>query len=150
VIGFVRFVVFALGSAALLIAAKPPPTPSRSTPEQNQFDLVVGNWPVRDSSGHVTGTTTFSKEYGGCVLIERWRGVGPAGEGLGVIGYRPASRTWHRDFIDHSRVVEGFTDPWVMRARQSSTRGENSRLPVTSDRYRFGWNRSLQVGLRPT
>jgi hypothetical protein len=108
VIGFVRFVVLALGSAAVLIAAEPPPTLSRSTPEQNQFDFVIGNWLVRDSSGHVIGTTTFSKEYGGCVLIERWRGVGPAGEGLGVIGFKPASKTWHRDFIDQGGYVLAF------------------------------------------
>lgn len=107
-IGFVRFVVLALGSAAVLIAAEPPPTPSRSTPEQNQFDFVVGNWLVRDSSGHVIGTTTLSKEYGGCVLIERWRGVSPAGEGQGVIGYQQATRTWHRDFIEHGGVVLSF------------------------------------------
>ena len=107
-IGFSRFVVLAFGSAAVLTAAGPSPTPSRSTPEQSQFDFVVGNWLVRDSAGHVVGTTTFSKEYGGCVLIERWRGVGPAGEGLGVIGYRPASKTWHRDFIDHFGPVLAF------------------------------------------
>jgi len=108
VIRFARFAFLVLGSAAVLVAAEPSPTPSRSTPEQSQFDFVVGNWLVRDSSGHVVGTTTFSKEYGGCVLIERWRGVGPAGEGLGVIGYRPASKTWHRDFIDHGGFVLAF------------------------------------------
>jgi hypothetical protein len=108
VIGFVRVVVLVLGSAAMVFAAEPLPAPSRSTPEQSQFDFVIGNWLVRDSSGHVIGTTTVSKEYGGCVLIERWRGVGHAGEGLGVIGYQPASRTWHRDFIDHGGLVLAF------------------------------------------
>ena len=107
-IGVGRIVVLILGSAATLSAAGPPPTQSCSTQQHHQFDFVVGNWLVRDSSGHVIGTTTFSKEYGGCVLIERWRGVGPAGEGLGVIGYRPASRTWHRDFIDQGRVALSF------------------------------------------
>jgi len=98
----------ALGSAAMLFAAEPLPTAPPAAPAQNQFDFVIGNWLVRDSSGAVIGTTTISKEYGGCVLIERWRGVGPAGEGLGVIGYRPASRTWHRDFIEQGGVVLAF------------------------------------------
>lgn len=106
-IGLVRIVVLAVGSAAMLFAAESP-TESCSTPQHQQFDFVIGNWLVRDSSGHAIGTTTVSREYGGCVLIERWRGVGDAGEGLGVIGYNPASRTWHRDFIDHGGVVLAF------------------------------------------
>src|SRR6185436_7424060 len=55
--------------------------------------------------------------YGGCVLIETWHGVGSAGESLGVIGYRPESRRWHRDFLDHGGVVlalEGARDGAAM------------------------------------
>lgn len=107
-IGLVRIVVLGLGSAAMLVAAEPLPPQSCSTAQHQQFDFVIGNWLVRDSSGHAIGTTTVSKEYGGCVLIERWRGVGHAREGLGVIGYQPASRTWHRDFIDHGGFVLAF------------------------------------------
>jgi len=33
------------------------------------------------------------------------RGVANSGEGLGVVGYQPARRTWHRDFIDHNGFV---------------------------------------------
>lgn len=102
-IGLVR--TLALGSTALFLAAEPLPVQSCSTTQHQQFDFVIGNWLVRDSSGHAIGTTTVSKEYGGCVLIEKWRGVGNSGEGLGVMGYRPASGTWHRDFIDHGGFV---------------------------------------------
>ena len=106
-IGVVRIVVLALGAAATIFAAEPLQAQCTSA-EFHQFDFVVGNWLVRDSSGHVSGTVTLSREYGGCVLIERWRGVGNAREGLGVIGYQPASKTWHRDFIDHGGFVLAF------------------------------------------
>jgi hypothetical protein len=107
VIGVVRILVLALGSAAMLFAAEPLRAQCSSA-QHHQFDFVVGNWLVRDSLGHVSGTVTVSREYSGCVLIERWRGVGNAGEGLGVIGYRPASKTWHRDFIDEGGFVLAF------------------------------------------
>ena len=103
-IGVVRSAVLALGSAAMLFAAEPLHAQCSSA-QHHQFDFVVGNWLIRDSSGHASGTVTVSREYGGCVLIERWRGVGNAGEGLGVIGYQPGSQTWHRDFIDDGRFV---------------------------------------------
>jgi hypothetical protein len=107
VIGVLRILVLVLGSAAMLSAAEPLPDQCSSA-QHRQFDFVVGNWLVRDSSGHAIGTTTVSKEYGGCVLIERWRGVGNSNEGLGVIGYQPGSKIWHRDFIDHSGFVLAF------------------------------------------
>ena len=102
-----RVVVLALGSAGMLFSAEPLHGQCSSA-QNHQFDFVVGNWLVRDSSGHAIGTVTVSHEYGGCVLIERWRGVGNAGEGLGVIGYQPGSQTWHRDYIDHCGVVLAF------------------------------------------
>jgi hypothetical protein len=32
-------------------------------------------------------------------LIETWLGVGGAGASLGIIGYQPERRRWHRDFL---------------------------------------------------
>lgn len=106
-IGFVRIVVSVLGSAAMLCAAEPLHAQCTSA-AHHQFDFVVGNWLVRDSSRHAIGTVTVSHEYGGCVLIERWHGAGNSGEGLGVIGYQPASKVWHRDYIDKGGFVQTF------------------------------------------
>ena len=103
-IGVVRIVGLALGSAALLFAAERRHDQCSSAPHR-QFDFVIGNWLVRDSSAQAIGTVTLSKEYGGCVVIEKWRGVANSGEGLGVAGYEPARGTWHRDFIDHDGFV---------------------------------------------
>jgi hypothetical protein len=100
-------VVWALGPGGLLCAGAPLQAQCASA-QQHQFDFVVGNWLVRDSSGRAIGTVTVSHAYGGCVLIERWRGVRNSGEGLGVIGYQPGSKTWHRDFIDHGGFVLAF------------------------------------------
>jgi len=104
VIGVVRIVVLGLCSAAMLCAAEPLHAQCESV-THHEFDFVVGNWLVRDSSGQAIGTVTVSHEYGGCVLIERWRGVGNSSEGL---GYQAGSRTWHRDFIDHGGLILAF------------------------------------------
>ena len=104
-------------SAALVSAAEGTRDQACATAQHHEFDFVIGNWLVRDSSGQVTGTATIAKGYGGCVLIETWQGVGRAGESLGVIGYRPESRRWHRDFLDPGGVVltlEGERDGAAM------------------------------------
>jgi hypothetical protein len=101
----VKPALVALLSAVMVSAAESPPGESCATAQQHEFDFVIGNWLVRDSSGQAIGTATVAKGYGGCVLIETWLGVGSAGESLGVIGYLPASRRWHRDFLDPGGVV---------------------------------------------
>jgi hypothetical protein len=102
-----------------------------SSAQHQQFGFLVGNWLVRDSSGHASGTVTVSYDYGGCVLIERWRGVGNSGEGLGVIGYRPGSKTWHRDYIDRSGFVstlDGRLDGATMVMRGTDYQSDVVRL----------------------
>jgi hypothetical protein len=85
---------------------------SCATVHHHEFDFVIGNWLVRDSAGQAIGTVTVAKAYGGCVLIETWLGVGSAGESLGVIGYQPESRRWHRDFLDPGGVVLALEGEW--------------------------------------
>jgi hypothetical protein len=101
-----------LVAAFALGAAGPRRDRSCTAAEHRQFDFFVGNWLVADRSGRVLGTATVTKEYGGCVSIEKWRGVGDADEGLGVAGYRPESRSWHRDFADETGVVLALDGRW--------------------------------------
>jgi hypothetical protein len=94
-----RPVLVALLSAAMVSAAERQPGESCATVHHHEFDFVIGNWLVRDSSGQAAGTTTVARAYGGCVLIETRLGVGSGGESLGIIGYLPEQRRWHRDFL---------------------------------------------------
>jgi hypothetical protein len=98
--GVVRPALIFLLSVAMLSAAESHLDDSCPTSRQHGFDFVIGNWLVRDSSGHAVGTATISRAYGGCILIERWLGVGSTGESLGIIGYQPESGSWRRDFLD--------------------------------------------------
>lgn len=136
-IGIVRIVALVIGSAALLCGAGPLHAQC-SSPQHHQFDFVIGNWLVRDSSGHAIGTTTVTSEYGGCVLIEKWRGVANSGEGLGVAGYQPARGTWHRDFIAESGFVlaiDGQLEGTVMVMTGKDYTPDGARL------HRVTWTR---------
>ena len=100
-----RPMVAALLSAAMLLAAERLPAQACSTSADQEIDFLIGNWLVSDSSGQAIGTTSIRKAYGGCVLIERWRGIGNSDEGLGVIGYDPNGSSWHREFLDRRGFV---------------------------------------------
>jgi hypothetical protein len=113
----VKPALLALLSAVMLSAAESHPEEPCDAAQQHELDFVIGNWLVRDSSGQVAGTATIARKYGGCVLIETWLGVGSVGESLGVIGYQPEQRRWHRDFLDPGGVVlslEGRMDGAAM------------------------------------
>ena len=99
--------------------------------------FFLGNWLVRDRSDHIIGTATVSREYSGCVLIEKWRDAGDSGEGLGVAGYVPASITWHEDFIDHSGFVLTF-DGHMRSGAMAMTGKDYSKQDVTQ-LHRLTW-----------
>ena len=54
-----------------------------SDPTYRQFDFWLGEWEVRKLDGTLAGTNRISKEYGGCVLRERYSNAqGYSGESL--------------------------------------------------------------------
>ena len=95
-------------SAAMFVAAGSPPAESCATADRHEFDFVIGNWLVRDSSDHAVGTATVTRAYAGCVLVETWFGVGSIGESLGIIGFDTETGRWHRSFLDPAGVVLTF------------------------------------------
>ncbi len=90
---------------ASILGTTQPLAASCSTAEHRQFDFLLGNWVVRDRTGRVLGVHSVSKQYGGCALIELWREAVSGKEGLGVIGYRLESGTWHHDLMIHVGFV---------------------------------------------
>ena len=120
-----RPALMVLLSAAMVSAAGSPPGESCATAQRHDFDFVVGNWLVRDSSGRAIGTATVARAYAECVLIETWLGVGSAGESLGIIGFQSESGRWHRDFLDPTGVVLSLAG-----------RMEGSAMVMTGTEYR--------------
>ena len=126
-----RPAVIGLLSAAMLFAAEGPPGEPCATAQRHEFDFVIGNWLVRDSAGQARGTATIARAYAGCVLLETWIGAGSEGEGLGIIGFEPASGSWHRDYLDDAGVVlslEGRMEGPAMTMRGKEYRPEGVRV----------------------
>ena len=80
-----------------------PPAPC-SDPAYRQFDFWVGKWDVFRPDGKVAGTNRIEKEYGGCVLHERYTTPGRyTGESLN--SYDPARKVWHQTWVDNSGML---------------------------------------------
>lgn len=126
-----------------------------ATAQADQFDFIVGNWLVRDASGRAIGTASVSKVYGGCVLMEKRRGAGNSGESLGVVGYQPASKTWHRDFIDDNGfllAIEGQMDGAAMVMTGKDYQSDVTRMhrvtwtPMSDGSVEERWQTSTDAG----
>ncbi len=101
-----------LSAVVLSAAAESRPGPSCATAERHEFDFVLGNWLVRDAAGQLVGTTTVSKAYDGCVMLETWLGAGSAGVSLGVVGYVEGRGRWRRDFLERGGEVLTLEGGW--------------------------------------
>lgn len=73
--------------------------------EFRQFDFWIGEWTVTDAtSGKEAGRNTISREYGGCVLVERWRGTrGMTGSSFNV--FVPEEKKWVQIWVDSTGLL---------------------------------------------
>ena len=102
-------------SAATAYAAPP-----CAAPEYGQFDFWIGEWRVLKPDGTVAGTNRIDREYGGCVLHERYQTAkGYSGESLNT--YDPGRKRWHQTWVDNTGICCCSTaacrdSPWSWRA----------------------------------
>lgn len=73
-------------------------------PEYRQFDFWVGEWQVMKPDGTVAGANSIRREYGGCVLHERYQTPrGYSGESLN--SYDPGRKRWHQTWVDNTGTL---------------------------------------------
>ncbi len=74
------------------------------SPEYLQFDFWIGDWIVYGQKGKFAGTNRIQREYGGCVLHERYdTGKGYSGESLNT--YDASRKVWHQTWVDTSGTL---------------------------------------------
>lgn len=67
--------------------------------EHRQFDFWVGEWNVHRPDGTLAGANSIKREYGGCVLHERYStSRGYSGESLNM--YDVGRKVWHQTWVD--------------------------------------------------
>src|ERR1700738_2597666 len=71
-----------------------------ATPLNRQFDFWIGRWRVTDAATKkFDGTNDVTRELGGCVLQEHWKGAeGSAGTSFNL--YDASRKRWHQTWVD--------------------------------------------------
>jgi hypothetical protein len=95
---------------AASVSQAAPPAPCSSA-ENRQFDFWIGDWQVHKPDGTFAGINRITREYGGCVVHERYAtGKGYSGESLNV--YDAARKVWHQTWVDDGGVLLTLEGRW--------------------------------------
>jgi hypothetical protein len=123
---------FCLGYCAALPATAAP----CDTAAHRAFDFWLGEWQVTTPDGKVAGVNRIEREYGGCVLHERYTtGRGYSGESLNV--YDASRKLWHQTWVDTSGtllLLEGGVRDGKM-VLEGQTAGADAQLT----KHRITW-----------
>ena len=83
-----------------------PPQPC-TAPEHRQFDFWIGDWQVHKPDGSFVGINRITREYGGCVIHERYAtGRGYSGESLNA--YDANKKHWEQFYVDNAGGLNHF------------------------------------------
>jgi hypothetical protein len=146
----VRVILFLLPLLSLLGQADPAPAPPSQSPpcqasEHRQFDFWLGEWEVRTPDGKLAGINRIEREYGGCVLHERYESASTyRGESLNA--YDPARKVWHQNWVDNGGLlllIEGG-----LRDGRMVMEGETTGSDGQVTRHRITWTPGADGGLR--
>ncbi len=106
-----------------------------SDPGYRQFDFWLGKWEVFGLDGKLVATNSIEKEYGGCVVHERYATLKMyTGESLNT--YDPARKVWHQTWVDNTGMLlllEGKFDgkSMVLEGKTLDTAGKEIRHRIT-------------------
>jgi len=128
-----RIVLVAVGC---IVASLPAAAAPCDASEHRQFDFWLGEWEVRTPDGKLAGTNRIEREYGGCVLHERYdTGRGYSGESLNV--YDAPRKAWHQTWVDTSGtllLLEGG-----LRDGRMVLEGQTVGADAQTTRHRITW-----------
>jgi hypothetical protein len=69
--------------------------------EHRHFDFWLGEWNMTDTpSGQSVGTSTISREPGGCAVYEEYVSPTPISPGRSISFYEPNTKRWYQQYID--------------------------------------------------
>lgn len=95
---------------ALFCLLGSPPAPAAvaatpcAAPEHRAFDFWLGEWNVHRPDGTLAGSNRIEREYGGCVIHERYETPsGYRGESLNA--YDASREVWHQTWVDNSGLL---------------------------------------------
>lgn len=106
------------------------------TPAHHAFDFWLGTWEVHTPAGKLAGINRIEREYGGCVVHERYTTEGGySGESLNV--FDVGRQVWHQTWVDNGGtllVLEG-----VLRDGQMVLEGTTVGRDAKTRHQRITW-----------
>jgi hypothetical protein len=129
------FARIAFALLPLAFGAAPALAASCDGPAHLAFDFWIGEWEVRGPAGRLAGINRIEKEYGGCVLHERYTTPGAySGESLNV--YDATRKVWRQTWVDTAGtllLLEGdFRDgKMVLEGQTVGTDGQVVKHRIT-------------------
>ena len=135
------------GLVALLVATAMPLACAApgDTPAHRAFDIWLGTWEVRTPNGKLAGVNRIEREYGGCVIHERYATERDySGESLNV--YDASRKVWHQTWVDTSGtllLLEGGVQGDAM-VLEGQTQGKDGKRT----RHRISWTPNVDGSVR--
>lgn len=117
------------------LAAAPVLAAPCDAPEHRQFDFWLGTWAVHTPDGKLAGVNRIEREYGGCVLHERYSTERDyRGESLNA--YDAGRRVWHQTWVDSQGTLllleGGLRDgSMVLEGQTAAPDGQVTRHRIT-------------------
>ena len=124
-----------LGACLIAGAGRPALAAPCEAPEYRQFDFWVGEWDVHGAAGKMAGSNHIEREYGGCVLHERYTTPGGyIGESLNT--WDAGRGVWHQTWVDNAGTLllleGGLRDGnMVLEGRTIGADGQAKRHRIT-------------------
>ena len=142
---FTTLCIVVLGALVPARAADPRPADPCASAEHRQFDFWLGDWQVHRPDGAIAGINRIQREYGGCVVHERYAtGKGYSGESLNV--YDAARKVWHQTWVDSTGLLLTLEGGWTGKAMV--LQGEAVQPDGTRSRQRITWTPNADGSVR--
>jgi hypothetical protein len=150
-------IVLVLPSVVLAEDEASAPTADKpcSTPDFSQFDFWIGEWDLTwgDSA---QGTNVITKDYDGCVIIEKFDGnPGMPFRGMSVSTFNARTGKWHQTWVDNAGgyldFVGEFVEGKMILSREAEIDGkpEMQRMVwhnINEDELDWNWEKSSDGG----
>ncbi len=137
-----RQTVALLFSAGIAFAASAAPC---DEPTNRAFDFWLGEWEVRTPDGKLAGINRIEREFGGCVLHERYTtGRGYSEESLNI--YDSSRNVWHQTWVDTSGtllLLEGGPRDGAMVLE-----GQSANADAAPTKHRITWSTNADGSVR--
>jgi hypothetical protein len=140
-----NFIALSICWALLSMTATVHAAPACEGPEFRAFDFWLGEWKVRTPDGKLVGANAITREYGGCVLHERYdTGRGYSGESLNI--YDAGRKVWHQTWVDTSGTL--LTLEGGLRNGSMVLEGQTTGTDAVVTQHRITWTPNADGSVR--